>query len=123
MEVPPTPTEVPPTPTEAPPTSPLEGTSWELQGALPDAQITAEFRGGAISGSSGCNTYSGPYFTSGANDIAVGALVTSQMACDEAVMQQEQNYLAALGSAQSFAINGSTLTINHAGGALTFQQR
>jgi heat shock protein HslJ len=94
-----------------------------LQGTLPDTQITAEFRGGAISGSGGCNTYSGPYSTSGANGISVGALVASQMACDEAVMQQEQKYLAALGAAQSFAINGSTLTINHPAGALTYQQR
>lgn len=122
-EVPPTPTDVPPTPTDVPPVSPLEGTSWELQGTLPDARITAEFRGGTISGSGGCNTYSGPYTSTGSNNISVGGLVTSQMACDEAIMEQEQAYLAALGTAQSYSIAGNTLTIAHAGGALTFQQR
>ncbi len=132
-DVPPTPTDIPPTPTKVPPTptdvpaSSLEGTSWELQGTLPDTGITAEFRGGTISGSSGCNTYSGPYTSTRAggssNNISVGGLVASQMACDEAIMEQEQAYLAALGAAQSYSIAGNTLTIAHAGGALTFRQR
>jgi heat shock protein HslJ/plastocyanin len=122
-EVPPTPTKVPPTPTDVPPAPPLEGTSWELQGTLPDARITAEFRGGTISGSSGCNTYSGPYTSTSSNNISVGGLVTTQMACDEAIMEQEQAYLAALGAAQSYTIAGNTLTIAHAGGVLTFQRR
>ena len=94
-----------------------------MQGTLPDARVTAEFRGGTISGSGGCNTYSGPYTSTGSNNISVGGLVTSQMVCDEAIMAQEQAYLTALGAAQSYSIAGNTLTIAHAGGALTFQQR
>jgi heat shock protein HslJ len=43
------------------------------------------------------------------------------MACEEAVMAQEQAYLAALSAAQAYTIEGNTLTIAHAGGALVFQ--
>lgn len=99
----------------------LDGTSWVLPGSLPDTRLTVEFGNGTISGSSGCNTFTGSYSTSG-NSISVGQLITTQMACEEDVMQQEQEYLAALSSAQSYTISGSTLTLNHPGGALTFQQ-
>ncbi|MCB0179550.1 MAG: META domain-containing protein [Anaerolineae bacterium] len=100
----------------------LDGTSWVLPGSLPDTRLTVEFGNGTISGSSGCNTFNGSYSTSG-NSISVGQLITTQMACEEDVMQQEQDYLAALSSAQSYTISGSTLTLNHPGGALTFQQQ
>jgi heat shock protein HslJ len=43
------------------------------------------------------------------------------MACEEPVMQQEQAYLAALSTAQSYTIEGSTLTIAHESGSLVFQ--
>jgi heat shock protein HslJ len=105
--------------------SSLEGTVWVLDGTLSDTQITAEFSGGTISGSGGCNTYAGPYTSTRmagpTNNISIGELATSRIACEEAVMNQEQAYLAALSTAQSYTIQGNALTITHAGGALTFQ--
>ncbi len=103
----------------------LEGVVWVLNNSLPDTRITAEFGGCQVSGSSGCNTYSGTVASSRAagpsNNITVGPLAATEMACEEAVMNQEQNYLASLSSAQSYTITGNTLTISYAGGALTFQ--
>jgi PKD repeat protein len=103
----------------------LEGTTWVLPGSLPDTQITALFDGATVSGSSGCNSYSGPYSSTRAagpsNSISVGELTITQMACEEAVMAQEQAYLAALSAAQSYTVQGNSLTIAHAGGALVFQ--
>jgi heat shock protein HslJ len=99
----------------------LEGTTWVLQGTLPDTRITAEFNGGAISGSSGCNSYSGSYSSTRAggptNNISIGPLAVTQMACEEAVMTQEQAYLASLEAAQSYTVGGNTLTM----GGLLFQ--
>jgi heat shock protein HslJ len=103
----------------------LVGATWVLTGTLPDTRITAQFDGGTISGSSGCNTYSGTYASTRAagptNNITVGELITTQMACEEAVMNQEQAYLAALSLAQSYTIQGNTLTIQYAGGTLVYQ--
>jgi heat shock protein HslJ len=99
----------------------LEGTLWVLEGTLPDARITAEFDGATVSGSSGCNTYSGSYSSTRmagpSNNITIGELVTTQMACEEAVMAQEQAYLTTLAAAQSYTIQGNTLTM----GTLRFQ--
>lgn len=98
----------------------LEGTAWVLEGAMPEAPINIQFGGGQVNGSSGCNTYSGSYSTE-ANNISIGPLISTLMACDEPVMQQEQGYLGALQSAQTFQIEGDTLRINHAGGTLTYK--
>ncbi|MCB0195937.1 MAG: META domain-containing protein [Anaerolineae bacterium] len=101
----------------------LAGTSWVLSNSLPDTRLTVEFGNGTISGSSGCNTFNGSFSTSGSNSISVGQLSTTQAACEEEVMEQEQDYVAALSSAQSYTIAGNTLTITHPGGTLTFQEQ
>ena len=62
---------------------------------LPDTELTAVFRFAKVSGSSGCNTYQGPY-TSNESIAAIGPLATTRMACAEDVMTQETDFLAAL---------------------------
>jgi len=103
----------------------LAGATWVLSGTLPGTAITAQFDGANISGSSGCNTYNGTYASTRAggpsNNISIGELITTQQACEEAFMNQEQAYLAALSSAQSYTIQGNSLTIAYAGGVLVFQ--
>ena len=67
------------------------------QSVLPGTQITASFSDTQLTGSAGCNNYSGTltpvndYFT-------VSSIVTTRMICNEpsGVMEQEQAYLAAL---------------------------
>jgi heat shock protein HslJ len=103
----------------------LEGVVWVLDDTLPDTSITAEFGNGGISGSAGCNTYTGNVSTTRAagpsNAMSIDGLITTQMACEEPVMTQEQTYLTALSSAQSYTIASSTLTIAFTGGMLTYQ--
>ena len=62
---------------------------------LADTELTAVFRFTKVAGSSGCNTYQGPY-TTNESIAAIGPLATTRMACAEEVMAQEAAFLAAL---------------------------
>ncbi len=57
--------------------------------------LSVVFRLQRIGGSSGCNTFQGPYTQNG-NLAAIGPLATTQMACPEDVMAQETAFLKAL---------------------------
>ena len=74
---------------------------------------------GQVSGNAGCNTYSGGY-QAGGKALKVGPLARTRMFCDTpaGVMEQEQQYLAALQNAAAFEIAGDTLTIRDASGAM-----
>ena len=108
----------------------LSGTSWEVIGynngkqavtsVLAGTALTAEFgMDGTLSGNSGCNTYSGSYTVNG-NQITIGPLASTRMACGEpaGVMEQESQYLAALQSAATYKIEGNGLELRTADGAL-----
>lgn len=82
----------------------LGGTTWTLleldvdQPALAEASVTLSFAGDQLSGSGGCNTYSGS-FTLGEDNpfvMTIGPVVSTQMACPEPILNQETAYLAAL---------------------------
>lgn len=68
-----------------------------VQPVLEGTTLTAVFSETEVSGTAGCNNYSGPinrvddFFT-------VGPIASTLMLCDEPIMQQEQAFLAALGS-------------------------
>lgn len=110
--------------TEAPA---LEGTTWAATGIntgtgvaslLADTKVTATFgEDGTVSGSSGCNTYSGSFSLDG-DVIEVGELASTMMACADDVMQQETAYLAALRSAAVYVIANNVLELRDAEGAL-----
>lgn len=103
----------------------LEGTNWLLESfasadgqataALEGVQVTALFADGQVSGSAGCNNYSGGYTVDGSS-LTVGPLVSTMMACIGPVMDQETAYLTALQSAASYAIVDGTLQISDAAG-------
>jgi heat shock protein HslJ len=106
----------------------LAGTSWQATGinngkeaVVSEAgteKVTAMFGAdGTLSGSGGCNTYSGPYTTSGTDQITIGALASTMMACPEPAMSIEQMYFAALGTVATYQIDGTTLTLRDADGA------
>ncbi|MDT8304784.1 MAG: META domain-containing protein [Anaerolineae bacterium] len=104
----------------------LAGTNWELVsfgpvGAEADvvagSTVTLLFdRNGQAGGNSGCNSYGAPYDVSG-DQISFGEVVSTLMACaDDDIMDQEGRYLAALQTAESFALDGDRLTITYDGG-------
>ncbi len=89
--------------------------SWTLASvggdAVPaDGLATATFGSdGSLSGSGGCNTFAGTYTVDGAS-LTVGPLAATRKICDGA-SDTENAYLDALQAATSWAVDGSTLTI------------
>lgn len=110
----------------------LEGPVWKLQSytnvqgqtaqALPNVEVTAEFKAGRVNGTAGCNTYFAGYKTEG-NKLTISAAGSTMRACPElAVMAQEAQYLQLLGKSATYQITGDTLAISDANGKviLTF---
>jgi heat shock protein HslJ len=108
--------------------SDLAGTSWIVTGynngkqavvsVAAGTELTANFSAdGRLSGSAGCNNYTAGYTTDG-NKISIGPAATTMMACEQAVMDQEQQYLAALATAAVYRIDGNKLELRTADGAL-----
>lgn len=71
-------------------------------------ELTAEFSDGRISGSGGCNRFMGGY-TAENGQLSISHLASTFMACEESVMKQEAEYLAALQGAQQYAIDDQGL--------------
>jgi heat shock protein HslJ len=101
----------------------LAGTAWVLaalpgQTLAPGHVATAQFEGGRVQGTDGCNRYSAPY-TRTAGAISVGARgVSTMMACPPEVTKQAQAFMAALSGAKSYRVEGGRLQLLDAGGAL-----
>jgi len=108
----------------------LRGTSWDVsgydngQGTImrinnSGRKLTANFSiDDRVSGSSGCNSYSGDYTYSAAEQtLELGRMMRTAMACtDGNIMQQEGHFIAALQTVNSYHITGNTLTLKAADG-------
>ncbi len=100
----------------APAALPLWGTAWRLEdlaGAkvLSGAPATLEFSDeGRASGSGSCNRFNGVVTIEGGT-IQFGGLAATRKACPEAVMRQEESYLAALRDAERYEVDGESLRI------------
>jgi heat shock protein HslJ len=75
---------------------------------MPGTQITLKYADGRVAGSSGCNQYSASIEVNG-NLVSVGQPISTMMACEEAIMKQEGEYLATLQKAASFELDGENL--------------
>ena len=107
----------------------LTGVEWVVTGynngkeavvsVLNGTTITAVFNeDDTVSGNASCNTYNAPYELDGSN-ITIGVGMTTMMACPEAgIMEQETAYLAAITTAATYSIQGDTLELRTADGAL-----
>ena len=105
----------------------LEGTAWDLASylgakgtmasVLPTTRITAGFSPDLnLTGSAGCNRYFAGY-GAGQSSVAIEGIGSTLMACmDPGVMEQESRYLALLGSAAQFRIDGDQLVLSDAYG-------
>ncbi|MBP6515067.1 MAG: META domain-containing protein [Steroidobacteraceae bacterium] len=79
----------------------LDGTGWilaTLNGQPPVAgqKPTARFEAGSLSGTDGCNRFSGPYTATDTSLTVDSNLAATQMACAEPVMQQSATFTSAL---------------------------
>jgi heat shock protein HslJ len=86
---------------------------------LPNAPITLTFDVNGVTGSSGCNSYGGA-FAYNAGSLTFTNIVSTLIACEEAIATQEAAYLAALTTATTYQVNGTQLVINYPTGVLTF---
>lgn len=101
----------------------LAGTSWKVDdvasgGVIDSANITLNFdEDGRVDGSSGCNSYMGDYSQSG-NELELGQLAGTLMACPPALMDIERKFLDILGGAVDYSIDPDMggLTITSADG-------
>jgi heat shock protein HslJ len=101
----------------------LEGVTWEATGFNNNREavvglklgtrITFSFADGTVSGNAGCNNFHGPY-NAERNHIKIGPLATTFRMCDESLMTQEKQFLAALESAVVWAIDGGMLDMHRA---------
>jgi heat shock protein HslJ len=95
------------------------GAPERLQTVLRGSEISAAFDSaqGTVSGSAGCNRYSGRYRLRG-SQLSIGRLTQTEMACrqPDGVMEQEQRYLRLLAAAQSYQVVGPGLRISCSGG-------
>ena len=103
--------------------SELEDTEWvldsygdrdNLQNVIEDTEVTATFNSedNQVTGSAGCNSYFGDYEIN--DGISIGMLGHTEMWCGEPEgrMDQETEYLKILQAAESYEVEGSTLTID-----------
>lgn len=101
-----------------PPAVPLEGTNWVLtEGAALGASVAnttagAQFKGGTVSGNSGCNQYNAPYRVDGSKLTIGPQIVSTQMACEPAQTALERVFLNRLPKVASYSISGNTLTLS-----------
>ncbi len=94
----------------------LAGTSWELtmldgQDALPDVSAWLQFdEGSLLQGSTGCNSLSGSWESSGSN-LLFHDIATTLIGCPGPVGEQEAAFTAALRETASYTSEGETLTL------------
>ena len=105
----------------AQPVKDVANTEWMLDAidgasVTEGAEITVSFAEDQISGSSGCNTFSGGYEIDGTTLSVSSLMPSTMMACEEDVMTLELAFLMSLQTSQSFDIQNGTLVITSADG-------
>jgi heat shock protein HslJ len=98
-----------------------------LQDVLEGTEITAIFDSaeGEISGSAGCNSYFASYDVDGSK-LSISTIGCTEMFCvtPEGVMEQEEQYLTTLATAESYEVRDGQLHIFCSGGqVLIFSAR
>jgi heat shock protein HslJ len=102
----------------------LSDTNWRLVDLgdgqapiLPDTEITLAITDGQISGSGGCNTYTGSLTEDEEllQSFVVGPVAATRMLCADAVSAQETVYLALLESVLGWRYDGGELALAYPG--------
>ena len=97
-------------------TASFEGRPWVLSSGIPFPQDvavvrpSAAFEGGTVSGSTGCNRYTGPYTVDG-DSLELGQIASTMMACPPPADTIERAYVAALGKVAGWRSDGEELVL------------
>jgi len=85
--------------------------------AMPAIETSLTFgKNGTVNGSVGCNSFGSDY-TAGNGRISFGALASTEMACEEPLMQQESAIFQLFANSAAFKIEGNLLVITSSNGA------
>lgn len=91
---------------------------------LPATAITLQFKDGEVAGFASCNTYQGQYTATlnddGSYTIVIQRLRTSRQSCPQAIMDQEQKYLALLEQATLAVIQENRIVLSSPSGNLVY---
>lgn len=88
----------------------LTGREWVVEdiagdGLIDSTRVTVHVgREGRVSGTGGCNRYTGQFELTGER-LTIGPVAGTMMACPEAIMNQEQRFFEALGRVDGFDID------------------
>ncbi len=88
---------------------------------VPGSTVRLSFADGQFGASGGCNSMGGSYVVDD-DRLAVGQMMTTEMACEPALMEQDQ-WLAALLDGALVALAGDTLTLAKDGDRLSLLDR
>lgn len=81
------------------------------------SDVTLLFEAGSqAGGSGGCNTFGAQYDVSGNRALLITEVVSTEIACEDGLMEMEAKYLEALQSADRFEVFGDHLTIHYGNG-------
>ncbi|HRW09110.1 MAG TPA: META domain-containing protein [Caldilineaceae bacterium] len=102
----------------------LDGTSWRLvelgenEPVADEVEITIAFADGQISGSGGCNRYTGSFSLSDDNPFLVtfGPIAATRMLCPDPAGSQEAAYFNALGAATIWGYDFGDLVLSYGSG-------
>lgn len=89
-------------------TGPIDGTE-------PTIEFVAD---GTLAASAGCNSGAGSWELDG-DQLTIGQLASTSMACEEPVMQQEADLFAALEASKQVQVTGDSLTLLREDGTIT----
>jgi heat shock protein HslJ len=105
----------------------LADTAWTVSGvntgnAVESSMLTGSLNAtfgadGAVSGSGGCNTFSGTY-TDDNGSVAITGLQSTEIGCEPERATLESQYFAALGRADTYELTPPSLTLRDADGAI-----
>jgi len=101
----------------------LDGTNWVLstlpgKALVAGSFVTLRFEDGRVSGTDGCNRYSGAYTASGGQLQFDERMATTMMACTDPLMEQANAFMAALAQVRSYRIAAGQLILLSADDAL-----
>jgi heat shock protein HslJ len=93
----------------------LEGVSWVLASGIDvdgweDAPPNATFEEGRLTGSTGCNRYSGQY-RAGEDTLTIDAVASTLMACPPPADEVERTFVAAIERVAGWRIEGDELVL------------
>jgi len=110
---------------EAAPPPRIEGVTWKVTGynngrqavvsPLIGTTLTVSFADGSVTGNAGCNTFRAPY-TREENRLTIGPVAATRKVCKKNVMEQEREFLAAIESTTTWAVDRNMLDLHRADG-------